>query len=159
MDSCHGSSLKLSRFWTRSLRSWEIEEIERLEFVINQSRMSEGKDSLSWSVSKKNSYVVEKATELFQQPWREVPWQFIWKLKIPHKIKVFLRKFHLNIIPTRSLLLAREIISHDGAWCLFCKKSIETSEHLFFQCYTSTFCGKRFLHGGISTPSKLIQNI
>ena len=53
MDSCHGSSLKLSRFWTRSLRSWEIEEIVRLEFVINQSRTSEGKDSLSWSVSKK----------------------------------------------------------------------------------------------------------
>lgn len=102
-----------------------------MESLITQSKLSEGSDSLSWSVTKQ-LYVVKRATELFQGPGEEVSWQFIWRLKIFHKIKMFLWKVHLNIIPTNSFLLARGIISKDLVWCVLCKVDVETSEHLFF---------------------------
>ena len=48
---------------------------------------------------------------------------------------MFLWKVHLCIIPTNAFLLARGIALENKGTCTFCKVSMETNDHLFFNCY------------------------
>ena len=132
----HERSLKGSSFWSRSLRSWELEDVESLESIIDKAKRVEGEDFLVWAASKK-SYQTCKATELLQDSGSLISWRFIWKLRVPHKIKLFLWKVHLKILPTKSFLVSREIISKDTAKCSFCNCETETENHLFFDCFKS----------------------
>ena len=132
----HKKSLKVASFWSRSLRSWELEEVEALESFIDKVVMGEGEDSIVWSVTKK-PYQTCSASELLQGSGSAISWRFIWKLRIPHKIKLFLWKIHLRIIPTRSFLAVRGIIHKDLACCPFCKCEEENDNHLFFGCSRS----------------------
>lgn len=132
-NNSRGKSLKLKNFWSRSLRSWEMEEVESLETLIGQINFSAGQDLVYWSVTEK-SYAVSSATDFLYSPGEVVSWSFIWKLRVPHKIKVFLWKVHLDIIPTRFFLLKRGIIPLGMEQCALCSLMIENIDHLFYQC-------------------------
>lgn len=128
-----GSSILDSSFWCRPLRAWEAEEAKSLELLVKKCDLSTGQDVLIWTVSK-SSYSVSKATMLLVPQGMEVSWKFIWKLKIPHKIKIFLWKVHLNIFPTNDFLVTRGILSESQIGCNRYKKFPESSHHLFFGC-------------------------
>lgn len=113
-----------------------MEEAKNLEVLIKQVKFSQEEDSLVWLISKK-PYAVNKAMEIFSGSGGEVSWHFIWKLKIPHKIKLFLWKVHLSILPTSLFLLARGIITDSEGICAFCRRDLESIEHLFFHCHFS----------------------
>lgn len=133
IKASQGKSIKLPMFWTRPLRSWEMEEAEYLDVLIKQVILTQEEDSISWSFNNK-PYAVSKAMELISGIGEEISWYFIWKLRIPHKIKLFLWKVHLNIIPTSSFLIKRGIGIASKGLCAFCDKEDESLEHLFFQC-------------------------
>lgn len=60
-------------------------------------------------------------------------WKWIWKCKVPLKIKYFLWKIKHWIIPTRSLLVERGLqISNKRPWCGI---TIEDVVHLFWDSY------------------------
>ena len=74
--------------WKRRLRDWEVEEVESLSEIVSGIHFLSGKDILFWSYSG-HAYSVSKITS-FLQIHSNVIWSFIWRLKVPHKIRVFL---------------------------------------------------------------------
>ncbi|XP_050221560.1 uncharacterized protein LOC126671792 [Mercurialis annua] len=57
-------------------------------------------------------------------------WQYLWHIKIPHKITIFLWKCLHNGIPSASNLNIR---FHQGIKCAFCDQD-ETVAHILFTC-------------------------
>ncbi|XP_017256587.1 uncharacterized protein LOC108226154 [Daucus carota subsp. sativus] len=119
-------------FWNRPLRPWEIKEAEDLKEVIDRVDLKPGKDVLIWTHSNKE-YSVKVASQC-NFGTQSVSWDFIWKLKVPHKIKIFLWKLQLSILPTKVLLSTRNIIPDDGSWCPLCSTDKENIPHLFWEC-------------------------
>lgn len=79
-----------------------------------------------------------------------VDWKFIWKLKVPMKIKVFLWKVHLNILHTKVFVASRGIMFDESICCSLCGKVRETTEHIFFRMLL-VLCGMRWYNGGTLT--------
>ncbi|XP_074326797.1 uncharacterized protein LOC141664743 [Apium graveolens] len=59
-------------------------------------------------------------------------WNVIWKLEIPHKIRVFLWRFCRNTLPVRNLLRGRGVPT--PIICNMCTGEIEHLRNLFFEC-------------------------
>lgn len=59
------------------------------------------------------------------------PLKFIWKAKIPQKIKIFMWLIHNNAILTRDNLIKRKWPG--DASCVFCN-DLESIDHIFFLC-------------------------
>jgi hypothetical protein len=57
--------------------------------------------------------------------------KYIWKMKVPLKIKVFMWFFHRKVIFTKNNLLKRNWNGNES--CCFCD-SKESIQHLFFEC-------------------------
>jgi hypothetical protein len=55
--------------------------------------------------------------------------KYIWKMKVPLKIKIFMWFFHRKVILTKDNLLKRNWNGNTS--CCFCDKE-ETIQHLFF---------------------------
>lgn len=59
-------------------------------------------------------------------------WKWIWKLRVPPKVRNFLWRACHDIIPTRAALFRRRVGSEP--FCEFCKTAVETESHIFFHC-------------------------
>lgn len=59
-------------------------------------------------------------------------WNGLWKLKIPHKVKLFAWRACKEILPTKVNLLSKRV-EVDGA-CSFCQHSLEDSAHALNFC-------------------------
>ncbi|XP_074347086.1 uncharacterized protein LOC141685908 [Apium graveolens] len=65
-------------------------------------------------------------------------WQRIWKLLIPHKIKIFIWRFCRNILPVRWKLRSRGV--QLPITCPMCMDDIEHLSHVFFDCHFAMQC-------------------
>jgi hypothetical protein len=61
---------------------------------------------------------------------------YLWKIKVPFKIKVFLWLLHREAILTKDNLAKRNW--NENIMCYFCD-SYETIQHLFFECVLAKF--------------------
>ncbi|KAG6674749.1 hypothetical protein I3842_15G060700 [Carya illinoinensis] len=59
-------------------------------------------------------------------------WKNLWKLHIPHRVKVFAWKVCKNILPTLRNLKSRKII--EDANCLWCQEEEEDVNHALVYC-------------------------
>lgn len=59
-------------------------------------------------------------------------WNQIWSSKFPLKIRIFLWKLNLGILPTRKFLSVR--ISNLSLKCVWCDSYEETIDHIFWRC-------------------------
>lgn len=130
-NSCPGSHV-----WRRALRAWEIEELDKLRHVVNSIQLSTKSDKLIWKATC-SGYSTSKATSELIPSVSKFSGEFIWRIKVPNKIKIFLWKLYLNILPTRNLLMGRGVKIADRDECSFCGKPEETSRHLFHVCDSS----------------------
>ncbi|KAK1384947.1 hypothetical protein POM88_022682 [Heracleum sosnowskyi] len=60
-------------------------------------------------------------------------WKFIWKLKIPPKVQIFMWKLHHGMLPVKALMQSRMRNSLANQNCCRCPDT-ETVLHLFWQC-------------------------
>lgn len=95
--------------------------------------MQTGKDELIWKPSKK-SYSAKIAKSFFVGPNSQVDWEFIWKIRVPHKIRLFLWEMQLNILPTKTFLAKRNTIYSEELCCPWCKVDSESLLHLLIRC-------------------------
>lgn len=122
-------------FWTRCLRQWELEEVLKLNEIIDDIVLSEGEDRLVW-LKVKQAYNCKEG-RLFLEGnscLQSLKWIFIWKIKAPPKVLIFLWKFHNMILPSKSLLkgrLGNLMINSSCSWCLLDE---ETQDHIFWFC-------------------------
>lgn len=61
-------------------------------------------------------------------------WSFIWNLKIPPKIKVFIWKVCKNILPTKTFLHSRLKNNSISTICRSCNSDQEDIQHIFKSC-------------------------
>lgn len=65
-------------------------------------------------------------------------WGKIWKLAIPHKVKVFLWRFCRNNIPVRIRLRWKGV--NVPILCPMCERDVEHLLHVFFDCAFAYQC-------------------
>lgn len=65
-------------------------------------------------------------------------WGKIWRLNIPHKLKIFLWRFCRNTIPVRNRLRHKGIVV--PILCSMCGIDVEHMAHIFFDCEFSKHC-------------------
>lgn len=77
--------------WRRDPRGWEIESCSSLEqMMIRDISLSSKKDSISWLVSNGTWSTKVLYNAIDHTGVRTGPWQLIWKVKVPNRIKMFL---------------------------------------------------------------------
>ena len=119
--------------WTRKLRQWEKEEADMLDEIIQSVVLTSEEDRLAWD-SNAQGYSVKLAASHLNTSSYKVEWDFIWKIKIPYKVKIFLWKVHLRILHTKVFLAHRKILKNDSILCPSCGMGEESVEHLFLNC-------------------------
>ena len=63
-------------------------------------------------------------------------WKTIWSAEVPNKIRNFVWRACQNIIPTKSNLCRRQVLSSDT--CEQCGKCSETTSHILLHCDKSS---------------------
>ena len=82
--------------------------------------------------------------------------KYIWKMKVPLKIKIFMWFLHRKVILTKDNLARRNWTGNQR--CCFCDKD-ETIQHLFFECPLAKIIW-RIVHMSFSlSPPKNINNL
>lgn len=121
------------QFWSRPLRPWEMEEASKIGDLVRTITLAKDKDEMIWAYTKKG-LSLKAATDLLTCNSSPISWEFVWKLKVPNKVKIFLWKAHLGILPTRNFLALRNIKLSDSTTCPVCKLEGETTGHLLIEC-------------------------
>lgn len=96
--------------------------------LVAEVEIREDQDRVRWHLNNKNKFVV-KELYLLLKTGRLVGYISLWKLKIPHKIKIFLWLMLRNSILTKDNLLRRAWAGNTESHFCGAKKIIN---HLFF---------------------------
>jgi hypothetical protein len=93
--------------------------------------LSEEKDIFVWKLTTSGSFTVKSMYEDYMNGHTIYLRKYIWKLKIPLKVKIFMWFLHRKVILTKDNLARR---NWNGCMkCAFCDSS-ESINHLFFDC-------------------------
>lgn len=88
-------------------------------------------------------------------------WNRLWRMNVPHKLKVLLWRFCRNNLPIRNQLRFRGIPI--TIMCLLCAVDVEHLLHVFFDCTFAKACwqaaGLGFDMSQVSSPSEWLLNI
>lgn len=114
-----------------TLRQWEA-----LKSSCSLVSLSDRKDKLFWKLEARGTFSVGSLYRSLKRAKVPFPYSFLWKIKIPLKIKVFLWLVSKESILTRDVLKQRGGRGSD--LCPFCARK-ETIDHLFFHCSLSRF--------------------
>lgn len=120
--------------WSRTPREWELEEISKLGQIIAKISFSSVEDTLVWKMTNGN-YSVKQVILKLTPSVERCKWSFIWKLRVPNKIKLFLWKVHMCILPTKGFFARRGVKIKEDDSCIFCNNSDETGFHIFQECH------------------------
>jgi hypothetical protein len=103
---------------------------DELIICCNQVRLSDQEDKIVWTLGKKG-FSVNSLYKKKMEDQTLIPYKFLWKSKLPHKIKVFFWLVVRNKILTKDNLKKRCWIGSLN--CCFCGVD-ESIDHLFFKC-------------------------
>lgn len=100
-------------------------------------RLSNGDDKLWWNLNQNGRFTVSSFYRQLMQQSTDFPQIFLWKIKVPLKIRIFLW------LITQKSILTKDVLLHRGwkgdARCQFCGTT-ETIDHLFLHCTLARFC-------------------
>lgn len=94
------------------------------------------RDKLRWSLSEKGIFTVSSFYKELMWQNIDFPQKFIWKIKIPLKMKKILWLITHNSILTKDVLIHRG--GKGDSLCQFCDQE-ETINHLFLLCPLAKF--------------------
>jgi hypothetical protein len=123
------SNFEALSFRRRIIGNLNVMYVELLGCCNNQI-LSDQEDRIVWLLGNKgfsvNSLYKNKMSDQVA-----VPYRFLWKSKLPHKIKVFIWLVVRNKILTKDNFKKRN--RHGSGDCCFCG-CYESIDHLFFNC-------------------------
>lgn len=115
----------------RNLNTEANELLTSLKQRCESVRMHGGTDRPMWMLTKNRQFSVKSLYSFLINRRVGYPHKFLWKTKVPSKIKMFLWLMNKKSILTKDNLLRK---GWKGAKeCVYCGK-IETIDHLFFDC-------------------------
>ncbi|XP_017245293.1 uncharacterized protein LOC108216944 [Daucus carota subsp. sativus] len=148
-----------NELWLGSLSHDHLNELHALSVILQNMNLLHGNDTLLWlqgvnPFTTKSCYaMLEPPTALSHQ--QSFIWRLIWAMKVPPKIHAFLWKVQWNILPTRAFIGNR--IEGSIKECPWCTSSIETVDHLLWQCQLAVW-GWGFISKWWSIPCQKLQN-
>ena len=114
----------------RNLVGIKLEEWNKLKNCCETMILTEEDDTLVWMLSSSKQYTVKSFYSAMHNVGK-VPYRFMWKVKIPLRIKIFIWLMLKKSILTRDVLRRRGGVCDKN--CLFCGQE-ESINHLFFSC-------------------------
>lgn len=136
-------------------KTWDIERVQQL-FTTDDAKailatrvpQQDVSDRIAWSRTTNGVYTVKTGYRLWcdrNVASSTVPqsqgWSKIWRLTIPHKMKIFLWRFCRNNLPVRNRLKARGV--NVPIICPMCSVDIEHLLHIFFDCQFARCCSQQ----------------
>ena len=105
-------------------------------------QLSDQPDSFHWKLARNGVFTV-KSFYMDLIDFGPIPRSIhIWKVKVPLRIKFFMRFVHKQMIPIKDNLPKRRWVS--STWCCFYDHD-ETIQHLFIDCSRAKLLWKRFI--------------
>ncbi|XP_004309882.1 PREDICTED: putative ribonuclease H protein At1g65750-like [Fragaria vesca subsp. vesca] len=114
------------------------EDVKLKILSMHAGGIQSGDDTIIWKLSHNGKFTVKSAYHsLFlnseTEPW---PWDFIWKLQVPPKVKIFLWTLIHDRLLTNKARVRRGLAI--DALCPRCNFPLESLDHLFKDCTIST---------------------
>lgn len=133
-------------------KSWRVDLIQTLftppsaKAILNTPLFNViDKDLRIWAQESSGCYSVRSAYKLLIDRVLDTShlkvagnWRQLWKLKIPPRVKHFIWRLCRHILPTRSNLAHRHIVTDLDY--PFCPGNIETKQHTFIHCTKASAC-------------------
>jgi hypothetical protein len=113
-------------------------------------QLTDRPDSFKWSLNFSDQFSVNSMYQAFIDTNVVRNNSYLWKIKIPLKIKVFIWLLYREAILTKDNLVKRNW--YGNVKCYFCDSN-ETIQHLFFDCALAKFIWRIMnITFGLSTP-------
>ncbi|MBA0692313.1 hypothetical protein Goari_009884, partial [Gossypium aridum] len=133
------SKVKWEDIFIRPLLDRELGILSRLtERVKSVVLVPDLEDSLNWTHDNKGEFSVKKLTNLLiEGEGDEINFAFdkIWKLKVPPRVRNFLRMLAIDSVPTKDFLVKKGVhLQNIMNVCPWCDREQERVNHLFFKC-------------------------
>ena len=93
--------------------------------------ISDQQDSFAWKLNSNGKFTVKSMYLDFMSDHTRFLRKYLWKMKVPLKIKIFMWFLHRKVILTKDNLLRRNWVGCKK--CCFCDQD-ETVHHLFISC-------------------------
>jgi hypothetical protein len=123
--------------WLQDLRFYlddcHSSELQCLEELINEVQLTDATDEIIWTFGNKNYYTTRSAYQLqFIGAVNTDFKRIVWNGWAPARCKFFIWTLMLDRILTADKLLLRHW--ENEYFCPLCRRSLETSNHLFTEC-------------------------
>jgi hypothetical protein len=110
-----------------------------VEILKNCLRLSN--DSILWTPTSSGKFStksmhhhITSSRQVHVSPLPAFTWKCLWKLKIHHRLRLFLWKSIWNILPTKTRISASILNSTMDTSCSLCSFPTDSLFHLFFSC-------------------------
>jgi hypothetical protein len=138
--------LSIADLINQSISSWNL---DILKFLFHPHSVAEIQkicpratgDAILWTPSSSGEFTTKSMhhhiTSLRQVQLSPLPastWKGLWKLKIQHRLRLFLWKLIWNILPTRTRISASIPNAMIDTSCSLCSSNTDSILHLFFSC-------------------------
>ena len=101
--------------------------INRIIYV----NLSQEQDVFVWKLTTTGRFTVKSMYLDLLNSHTRFPWKYIWRMKVPLKIKIFMWFLQRKVLLTKDNLAKRNW--NRSKTCCFCDKD-ESIQHLFFDC-------------------------
>lgn len=118
----------------RNLNDWEVDHMAHLLSIIETSNLiREKEDVWLWMLCNTGKFLVKSCMYLFgERGTYDDMWKQVWRLKIPPKVKFFMRLAIRNCLSTIDNLAKRSMCI--PSICLLCYQEEETANHVLLHC-------------------------
>ena len=151
-----------------NVMQWNLEKLEQLLLprdveIIKQIPLSvrRPRDKLIWTGTKSGNFSVKSAYNLLLNQSNDAQgsssnrlgsvrslWSKIWSAQVPPKVRLFMWRACLDILPTKTKLYDKGLIH--SVSCLWCEGEPESTSHILWQC---DFAQKIWMACPVTIPS------
>jgi hypothetical protein len=130
------STIPLNVAFRRSLTGVNLQAWHNVVIMVANIQLTNQRDRFVWGLHQNGLFTVKSMYRALLGT-QAIPFKtFIWKLKLPLKIKVFMWYLYKGVILTKDNLARRQW--QGDKKCCFCSSN-ESIQHLFFDCHFAKF--------------------
>lgn len=129
---------RINHTFRRSFGPEEIEEWQQLIVQVREVPLQSEPDTVTWALEKSGKFTTASLYKELTFPGienKEI--MSIWRARLPLKIKFFLWSIYSDCIPSAEQLVKRNWPGDEH--CKVCGQ-VETTQHIFFECYLANYC-------------------
>jgi hypothetical protein len=137
VQDCTIKSCREANFVIPFRRRLRGELMDHWQYILNillSVPPCEDDDKIAWSLNKNTVFSTRSVYTLLEKPLAGSNNKWIWKAKMPLKIKIFMWQLCQDAVLTRENMKKRKWPG--SPTCSFCRQ-VESNDHIFFTCNTS----------------------